>query len=152
VIPRNGVWKSDSAWEPTDVGRDPTLNVRNPTLNVQNGSVNVKNTHREVQKSLCEHRRSIAEVSTPTECVSTTETEGHNPDMLGLRLSPKSPDTEKKVGETFLIHPGQGYTRHLIAGCPGSLEFSRSHESGRTRRERDVEAERRASTADERPG
>jgi len=53
--------------------------------------------------------------------VRAAENVGHNPDMLGLRLSQKSPDTEKKVGETFLIRPGQGYTRHLIAGCPGSL-------------------------------
>ena len=59
-------------------------------------------------------------VATPTECVRATENVGHNPDMQGLRLSQKSPDTEKNVGETFLIRPRQRYTRHLIARCPGS--------------------------------
>jgi hypothetical protein len=99
---------------------EPDFERRGPHLNVRNPTVNVRNPHREVQKSICERRRSIAKVSTPTECVATTERVGHNPDMLGLQLSHKSPDTEKNTGETFLIHPGQRYTRHLIAGCPGS--------------------------------
>ena len=73
-------------------------------------------------------------VATPTECVRAAENVGHNRDMQGLRLARKSPDTEKNVGETFLIRPGRGYTQHLFAGCPGSYEFSRSNESGRTRR------------------
>lgn len=82
------------------------MNVRNRTTKLRNPSANVGNP--------------IAIVATPTECVRATENVGHNPDMRGLQLSQKSPDTEKNAGETFLIRPGQRYTRHLIAGCPGS--------------------------------
>ena len=99
---------------------DPTLNVRNPTLNAKNGTLNVNNPHREGQRSSANVGNPIAIIATPTECVRATANVGPNPDMMGLRLSQKSPDTEKNAGETFLIRPGQRYTRHLIAGCPGS--------------------------------
>jgi hypothetical protein len=102
-----------------DAGK-PGVPVENPAMSVRNPAVSVWNQ--------------VAIVATPTECVRATANVGHNPDMLGLRLSRKWSDTEKNVVETFLIPCGHVILSPSSHAVPAAVNFPRSNESGRTGR------------------
>jgi hypothetical protein len=117
--------------------REPALRIRTPTVRVRiQQQASPPNRERGNPKGVCQGRPES----------------GHTPDMLGSGTFAKDALKRKIFGWIVPDCRRWRYTRPLIAHCPGSFEFSRSNKSGRTRRERDVEAERRASTADERPG
>jgi hypothetical protein len=72
--------------------------VSGPNPGAGNQAVNVENAAMSVGNPAVGVWNRVAIVATPTECVRATPNVGHNPDMLGLRLSPKWSDTEKKCG------------------------------------------------------
>ena len=101
--------------------REATTEARDTPASVGNTPVSIGNTPARAEEPASSVDNSPASVATPMECVSTAVKVGDDPDMLGSRLSQKSPDTEKNAGETFSIGRNQRYTQPLIAGWPGRL-------------------------------